>query len=264
MPVSLNLIARSRGALPLFELDASVEWGVDSFVTGRIGGVSVAPYDRLNLATHVGDDPSYVAQNRQRVAAALGLDATHLVTSSQVHGAHVNDVDTWNGETLVGDALVSTRDDVALCVLVADCLPLLFVDTAGPRFAVAHAGWRGLAAGVIAATLTHFENPDTVRVVIGPHISRHRYQVGPEVAQHFTDVDGAVLADLGDRRRLDLSVIALHQLAREGVDVANVALCVPGTDDGSIFFSDRAQRPCGRFGLVARRFYDATPKEGLQ
>jgi YfiH family protein len=264
VPVTLNLAARSRGALPLYELDTMREWGVDAFVTGRDGGVSDAPYGSLNLGTHVDDDPTFVAENRRRVAVALGLDAAGLVTSSQVHGAHVNDVDEWHGEPLVGDAMVSTRDDVALCVLVADCLPLLFVDPAGPRFAVAHAGWRGLAAGVIAATLTRFENPGAVRVVIGPHISPHGYQVGPEVAQHFGDVDGAVLEDVEDRSRLDLTAIALHQLDRGGVDVSGVALCALATDGGSIFFSDRAQRPCGRFGLVARRFYDSSLKEGMK
>lgn len=257
MSVALNLAARSRGDLLVFDLDTMRPWGVDAFVTGRSGGASIGPYESLNLGTHVGDDPTHVAHNRRRVAAALGLAEGALVTTSQVHGAQVNDIDVWNGEPLVGDALVTTRADLALCVLVADCLPLLFVDIAGPRFAVAHAGWRGLAAGVIAATMARFEDPGNVRVVIGPHISPRGYQVGPEVARRFVDVDGAVLEDVDDRSRLNLAAIALHQLAREGVDVNDVALCTPTTDDDSNFFSDRAQRPCGRFGLVARRFYDA-------
>ncbi|MDH2904701.1 MAG: polyphenol oxidase family protein [Actinomycetota bacterium] len=262
MSPTLNLTTRSRGALPLYELDATREWAVDAFITGREGGVSLAPYDSLNLGIHVGDEPSRVAENRRRVAAAMGLDTVNLVTSSQVHGARVNDVDQWRGEPLVGDALVSTRSDVALCVLVADCLPVLLVDTASTRFAVAHAGWRGLVAGVIDATLARFADPSTVRVVIGPHISSRSYQVGPEVAQHFFDLEGAVLDDKGDRHRLDLAVIARHQLTRGGVGEGNVVVCEPGTDEGSIFFSDRAQRPCGRFALVARRFYHSTAKEG--
>ncbi|NNN08091.1 MAG: peptidoglycan editing factor PgeF [Acidimicrobiaceae bacterium] len=259
---TLNLTARLRGDVPLYELDAMNEWGVDAFFTGRGGGVSASPYDSLNLGTHVGDDPTLVAENRRRVAAASQLDVNKLVTTSQVHGAQVNDVDQWNGEPLVGDSLVCTRDDVALVILVADCIPLLFVDTASTRFAVAHAGWRGLMANVIATTLAHFENPDDVRVVIGPHISPAKYQVGPEVAQHFLEVDGAVLADVGDRSRLDLAAIALDQLVRGGLDVSSITRCSPGTDEGTVFFSDRAQRPCGRFALVVRRFYDASPKEG--
>jgi YfiH family protein len=260
----LKLAARMRGALPLYELDTVREFGVEAFVTGRDGGVSGGPYDSLNLGTHVGDEGYRVAENRRRVAAALQLEVSALVTSSQVHGADVNDVDGWSGRELVGDAIVTTRGDVALCVLVADCVPLLFVDTAGPRFAVAHAGWRGLVAGVIPATLARFEGPGDVRVVIGPHISPRAYQVGPEVAQHFARIEGAVLDDVEDRSRLDLAAIALSQLAQCGVVVADVALCSPATDDGAIFFSDRARRPCGRFGLVARRFYDSSLGGGTQ
>ncbi len=262
MLTTLNLVGGWRENLPLYELDETRQWGVDSFVTGRGGGVSVGSYDSLNLATHVGDDIAHVTENRRRVAAAQQLDATALVTSHQVHGTHVNDIDQWNNGPLVGDALVSTRSDVALCVLVADCLPLLMIDTAGPRFAVVHAGWRGLVAGVIAATLAHFENPGALRVVVGPHISTSGYQVGPDVAQHFLEVDGAVHADVGDRSRLDLAVIAQHQLTLGGVATSSIALCAPTTDGGTFFFSDRAQRPCGRFGMVARRLYDASAKEG--
>ena len=264
MPVTLNLVARTRGTLPLYDLDAMREWDVDAFVTGRDGGVSSAPYDTLNLGTHVGDEPTCVTENRRRLAAALQLKSTGLVISSQVHGAHVNDVDGWSGEELVGDAMVTTRGDVTLCVLVADCVPLLFVETTGPRFGVAHAGWRGLVAGVIPATLAHFESPGDVRVVIGPHISPRAYQVGPEVAQHFGGIEGAVLDDVEDRSRLDLTAIALSQLAQCGVDVADVTLCAPATDNGAIFFSDRARHPCGRFGLVARRSYDSSLKEGIK
>jgi YfiH family protein len=264
VPVTLELVARTRVELPLYQLDATREWGVDAFVTGRDGGASRPPYDTLNLGTHVGDRPTCVAENRRRVAAALRLESTALVTSNQVHGAHVNDVDGWSGQELVGDAMVTTRDDVALCVLVADCVPLLFVDTTGPRFGVAHAGWRGLLAGVIPATLRYFARPGDVRVVIGPHISPRTYQVGPEVAQFFSDIEGAVLPDVDGRSRLNLAAIALSQLAQCGVNVDDVALCSAATDDGAIFFSDRAQRPCGRFGLVAHRFYDSSLREGIQ
>jgi YfiH family protein len=257
VPVTLNLVARSRGDLPLYCLEGLREFGVDAVITGRRGGVSTAPFDTLNLGDHVGDDLSSVVQNRRLVAEAMGVDATKLVTQRQVHGAVVNDVDSWNGDVLVGDALVSTRDDVALAALVADCVPLLVVDPRTTKFAVVHAGWRGLVAGVITATLAHFHSPGELRVVIGPHISPARYQVGPEVAAHFDDISGACLADAGDRRRLDLAVVTLSQLTTGGVIANNVTLCNASSDDAA-FFSDRAQRPCGRFGLVARRTsYDA-------
>jgi len=262
VPVALNLVARSRGGLPLFDVGHGRAAGVDAVVTGRRGGVSRAPYDSLNLAPHVGDDPLFVAENRRRVAEAMHLDVAQLVTLRQVHGARVMDADAWTGDEEEGDALVTTRDDVALCVMVADCVPLLFVEPDGSRIAVAHAGWRGLAAGVIAATLEHFANAREVRVVIGPHISSARYQVGPEVAEHFAHVRGACRADGGDRQRLDLGVVATHQLIRGGVLDEHVTSCTPPTDDAHTFFSDRAQRPSGRFGLVARRHpYDASVPE---
>lgn len=253
MPATLNLVPHPRAGLPLYGLGEVLGARVDVVVTGRLGGVSRAPYDSLNLALHVGDDPAAVAENRRRVGVAMDLDVTRLVIASQVHGAQVNDVDGWTGDALVGDALVTTRDDVALCVLVADCVPLVFVEPDGARIAVAHAGWRGLVAGVIPATLSHFARPPEVRVVIGPHISARRYQVGPEVAQHFSTVPGACRADEGDRRRLDLGVIARHQLIANGVRDDHVTHCEPDTDDATTFFSDRAQRPGGRFAMVARR-----------
>jgi len=265
VPATLTLVPRSRAGLPLYDLDELHLAGVDAVITGRLGGVSAAPYDSLNLALHVGDDPLSVAENRRRVAVAMGLDLAQLVIASQVHGAHVNDVDHWSGDALVGDGLVTTRRDVALCVLVADCVPLLFVERNGPRIAVAHAGWRGLVAGVIPATLVSFADPREVSVVIGPHISSDRYQVGPEVVEHFATVPGASHEDLGDRRRLDLGAVALHQLLVSGVTEDHVTRCVPTTDDAQTFYSDRALRPCGRFGLIVRRTsYDSLVKEGTK
>lgn len=265
MPVTVNLTERVRGDLPLYDLATVHAFGVDAVLTGRRGGVSAAPYATLNLGDHVGDDATSVDENRRRVAAAMNVESAQLVTASQVHGAVVNDVDEWRGEPLVGDALVTTREDVALCVLVADCIPMLFVETGSPRFAVAHAGWRGLVAGVIPSTLAHFVIARDVVVVLGPHISPASYEVGPEVAEHFEAIAGACHEGVGGRRRLDLSAIALHQLIQGGVLAEHVTLCSPSTDDGATFFSDRAQRPCGRFGLIARRrSYDSRVQEGTK
>lgn len=253
MSATLTLATRERGGLPLVELDHLRPWGVDAIITARNGGVSRGPYESLNLAAHVGDDPVAVAENRRRVAAAMGVAIDRLVIASQVHGDVVNDVDDWDGTALTGDALVSTRRDVALCVLVADCVPLLFVDSGTARIGVAHAGWRGLARGVVEATLSHFRDPSEVHVVIGPHISLDRYQVGPEVAAHFFDVPHACVEDVGDRWRLDLGAVAEDQLRSRGVLEGHITRCDHSSDDVQLFYSDRAARPCGRFGLVARR-----------
>ena len=264
MPVALNLVAKVRDSLALYEIDVARECGVDAFITRREGGVSRGPYDSLNLGSHVGDDPSAVTQNRERVARVVCLRPEELVISSQVHGAHVIDVDTWCGEELVGDALVTTRDDLALCVVVADCLPILFCERSGARVGLAHAGWRGLIAGVIPAILQNFSARSEVDVVIGPHVSWSSYQVGPEVAQHFEHIPAAVLTDAGDRRRLDLAAIAISQLLEGRINPERIFVSSIPTDGGLVFFSDRAARPCGRFGFVARKFYDSSAKKGTR
>ncbi len=253
MSNGLNLVVEQRGDLSLLVLDQLGNLGIDAVVTSRRGGVSVAPYDQLNLGSHVGDDPDAVDENRRRLAQSLGVTTSALVIAHQVHGSAVHDLDQWDGAALEGDALVSTRTDLALCVLVADCVPLLLADSRGPRFGVAHAGWRGLTGGVIAATLAHFSVPEDVCAVIGPHISADRYQVGPEVAAHFTSVPGALTHDVGDRSRLDLGLVAFERLLAAGVPERNILVCRESTDDIATFFSDRAERPSGRFGLVARR-----------
>lgn len=228
------------------------ELGVDAFVTDRFNGVSEGPFESLNLGDHVGDDVVAVNENRRRVAEAIGVSAARLITVRQVHGSNVLDARAVD-ESSQADAIVSDESDVALAILVADCLPLLLVDDSTSRFALVHAGWRGLAAGTIAATLARFADVRRVHAFIGPSISLEGYQVGPEVARLFADVPRAVLADGGDRSRLDLRQVATTQLLDGGVPDQQIVCSRDVTDGGEVFFSDRAQRPCGRFALVARR-----------
>ncbi len=243
---------RERAGLSVFELDVVRPLGVDAYVTTRDGGVSRAPYDTLNVALHVGDAPEDVATNRRLVAAASGVPIDNLITTEQVHGNHVTVV-TNTHDRAVGDALLTTRDDVALMIMAADCLPLLVVDTATSTIGVIHAGWRGLEAGVLGRSMEHL-SPNTTHVVLGPCISQAAYPVGDDVAQHFRHVDGAVVADATPEKwRLDLALVARHQLRLAGVPDAQVHGFAASTDTGQRFFSDRAQRPCGRFALVARR-----------
>ncbi len=228
--------------------------GVDAFVTTRSGGVSDAPYDSLNLGSHVGDDPERVRENRRRVADAAGVAEEDLVIVDQVHGREVVEIaHSRDAEAARADALTTTSHDIALAILVADCVPVLLVDPVRGRLAVAHAGWRGLVAGVLEGVLARFERPEDVHAFVGPAISGDRYQVGPEVAAHFAAVPGARRPDHGDRSLLDLARVVEHRLRDAGLDDAHVSACVERTDDGTLFFSDRAARPCGRFALVARR-----------
>lgn len=239
-----------RGTLTVHVITEASRLGVDAFVTDRFGGVSEGPYESLNLGDHVGDDVEHVRENRRRVARAANVD--ELVLMRQVHGRDVLDV-TSAGEDYEGDGLFSSSNKLALAVLVADCVPVLLVDEHSNDFAVVHAGWRGLHAGILSSAVARFNDASSLFAFLGPAISRERYQVGPEVASHFSDVPGAVLDDEGDRSLLDLHLIGARQLRQLGLNDANIVLSDQCTDGGGLFFSDRAMRPCGRFALVARR-----------
>lgn len=252
MPTELNLTPEVRGPLSVYPIRAAREFGIDAFVTDRFGGTSDGPYDSLNLGDHVGDDPERVLENRRLVANAIGVTLGDLLIVHQVHGREVALANAVNLDTRA-DAILSSSSSQALAILVADCLPMLLFDESSGVLAVVHAGWRGLRSGVIANAVARFTNPSSVHVFIGPSISFEGYQVGPEVADNFIHIDDAVLADGGDRSRLDLRRVALEQLRVLGVDRERVSMSTQSTDGGETFFSDRANRPCGRFALVARR-----------
>jgi YfiH family protein len=252
MTIEVVLGAEVRDALTVHPVESVRALGVDAFVTDRFGGVSSSPYDSLNLGEHVGDRAKDVRENRRRVAGAIGVDPSRLVIVRQVHGTNALDAlaATPSSEA---DALFTDDSDDALAILVADCVPLLLVDTSSDRLALVHAGWRGLHGGVIARTLQQFSDAAQVHAFLGPSISRESYQVGPEAAVHFAHLSEAVTADVDDRSRLDLGLVATRQLLNGGVLDTSIVRCQQVTDGGEVFFSDRAQRPCGRFALVAKR-----------
>jgi YfiH family protein len=250
--VELTLTTTSRGALNVYPIEFARHFGVQAFVTDRRGGVSQPPYDSLNLGDHVDDVPANVQENRRLVAEAIGVDVGRLVIVNQVHGRDVVAANQATAES-TGDVIVDFGDEFAICVLVADCLPILLVDEDSPTLAVVHAGWRGLQNNVLESALENFEHHDAVHAFLGPCISAEAYQIGPEVAEHFANVPGAVTPDAGDRSRLDLRCVAVAQLLALDVVDSHVTVASQSTDGGTTFFSDRAQRPCGRFALVARR-----------
>jgi YfiH family protein len=252
VPVEVTLTPSRHGVLNVYPVEFARHFGVRAFVTDRSGGVSGAPYDSLNLGDHVGDDPGHVLENRARVADAIGVSPERLIIVNQVHGRDVVNANEASAESS-GDVIVDFGDGFAIAVLVADCLPVLLVDEDSPTLAVVHAGWRGLENNVLESALEHFDHHDAVHAFLGPSISSAAYQVGPEVAEHFTTVSGALIPDAGDRSRLDLRVVAVAQLLDLNVADQHITVATQSTDGGATFFSDRAARPCGRFGLVARR-----------
>lgn len=159
---------------------------VRALMTTRRGGVSQPPYDSLNLAGHVGDDPRAVAENRRILRRHLPSEPLWL---TQVHGTGVAEAGR-DAAGVVADAAVARGVGQVCAVLTADCLPVLFCDTHASVVAAAHAGWRGLAAGVIEATVRAMHlGPARILAWLGPAIGPEAFEVGEEVRQAFIEQD---------------------------------------------------------------------------
>ncbi len=179
----------STAAAPLlWPMNWALPSGVQAVCTTRVGGVSQAPFDGFNLGDHVQDDPYAVAQNRALLQAQLG--GARPVFLSQVHGAQVAQLSSVTPHGTKADACLTQELCVACTIMVADCLPLLFTDDAGQVVAAAHAGWRGLAAGVIEQTVHAMcdkagVDPQQVRAWLGPCIGSDAFEVGEDVRVAF-------------------------------------------------------------------------------
>ncbi len=192
--------------------------GVRAASTTRAGGVSEGDWAGLNLALHVGDDPRRVALNRERLRQALQLPA-EPAWLRQVHGCDVAELGRAAAACEADAAFADTPGQVC-AVLTADCLPVLFADRRGRAVAAAHAGWRGLAAGVLEATLARFDDPGEVIAWLGPAIGPAAFEVGDEVREAFLSADpgasGAFVPHRG-RWRADLYALARRRLAAAGI-----------------------------------------------
>jgi polyphenol oxidase len=244
--------------------------GVDVAFTTRFGGTSKGRFASLNLGLHVGDDSEAVIENRRIAADAFGAPLDRFVFSSQVHGNRVAVVDQsacGNGVRSIDDALPRTDAVVTgvagpvLAILVADCVPIVLVDPRQRVLACVHAGWRGTSArildGAVEAMMRLGARPGDVVAGLGPAVAPAAYQVGTEVAEAVTSAFAgsppAVLCEDGaDKWRLDL-VGTNHQLLCDiGINPERIWIFPATTGEHSPYFSDRAQRPCGRFALLAR------------
>jgi len=224
---------------------------VRAVATTRTGGISTGPYASLNLGDHVGDDPAAVAGNRRRLADALGLPATpHWLR--QVHGTGVVHASA-GANAPRADASIASASGAVCVVLTADCLPVLFCDEAGRHVAAAHAGWRGLAAGVLEASITALDAagaaPQSLFAWIGPAIGAAAYEVGDDVRSALLAADpraGArFAANPRGRWQLDLAGLARDRLASAGVTrVSGGTLCTHA--EPARFFSHRRDVTCGR------------------
>ena len=234
--------------------------GVGALMTTRAGGFSAAPFDAMNLGRRVGDDSALVARNEALFAAALGAVPVYL---KQVHGCKVLRLeasDSAQGTTRrEADASVTTQPGLACTVLVADCLPVLFAAAQGRAVAAAHAGWRGLAAGVLEATLAEVCSAarcDSAQVQcwLGACIGARRFEVGADVLQAF-GVDPKCGSAPGFEARNNGKWLAdLVWLARSRLKAAGVSEISGGQwctfEDEARFFSYRRERITGRMAAA--------------
>lgn len=231
--------------LPDWPAPASVR----ACVTTRVGGASQAPFDSLNLGDHVSDDPLAVAENRRRLVERLGCEPAWL---RQVHSPDA--VRAGCSQVLTADANWTDEPGRACAVLTADCLPALFCDRSGTRVAAAHAGWRGLAGGVLENTVAALALPaDQVLVWLGPAIGPQSFEVGgevreafvaqhPEAAQAFVESHnpGKFLGDLYLLARIRLAAVGVTAVYGGGLD----------TFTDARFFSYRRAPRTGRFASL--------------
>jgi YfiH family protein len=242
-------------ALPLLR-SAAIPAAFRHGFTTRAGGVSVAPYDSLNLGGKWGDVPERVAENRRRLARAAGAP---LFVATQVHGAAIARVRPGDAPAdLAGvkaDGLCSDRPDVALGIFVADCIPALVADPRTGAFAAVHAGWRGTVAGVLPAAVRalqeHFgARPADLRVALGPAIGACCFEVGPEVIAAFeAELPGAraagVVVEGGDGGKPSIDLKRANRVLLERAGVAPEAIdagdeCT--SSDRGRFYSYRRDR----------------------
>lgn len=238
--------------LALIEPDWPAPPGIRAASSLRPGGVSGGAYASLNLGNHVGDAPEQVVQNRRKLAEALGLPA-EPVWLEQVHSNRVVRADA--PDSLTADAAYTCAPGVVCAVMTADCLPVLLCSRDGEAVAAVHAGWKGLADGVIEAAVAAMDS-QALMAWLGPAIGPQAFEVGGEVREHFLR-NGAEFAagfqEVGGGQWLaDIYQLARITLGRLGVaEVYGGGWCTYSHPDD--FFSYRRDRVTGRMATLVWR-----------
>ena len=225
---------------------------VSALITTRAGGVSVGPFASMNPADHVNDEPHAVGRNREILRALLPHEPHWL---KQVHSALVHRVRGDPTDLPEADATVSAINHQVCVVLTADCLPVLFCAEDGSEVGAAHAGWRGLAAGILEKTVQAMAHTGAqLLAYLGPAIGPHAYEVGPEVRAEFIQAEAQAAAAFqpvagSDKYLADLYMLARQRLARVGVTrVYGGNYCT--YSEPQRFFSYRREGETGRMASL--------------
>ncbi len=234
-----------------FAPDWPLPQGVRALQTTRLGGASGGVWSGFNLGDHVGDDAAAVAANRAALAAAIGHEPHWL---QQVHGTAVSNLDLGPAAPVEADAAIARLPGRVCAVMTADCLPLLLCAADGSVVGAVHAGWRGLLAGVIEATIRGMRVPDgRLLAWLGPAIGPSAFEVGDEVRSAFLAADDAALSCFvpspGGRWLADLYGLARQRLAAAGVSQVSGGDCCTYADGGR-FFSYRRDGVTGRMATL--------------
>lgn len=222
--------------------------GVAACSSTRIGGVSLPPYDSLNLGAHCGDNLDDVEENRRLFYAAASLPSKP-VWLEQVHGTEVLKLTGGPYFSKRADASYSSTPGTVCAVMTADCLPVLFCNKAGTEVAAAHAGWRGLCEGVLEETIICFKDaPENIIAWLGPAIGPEAFEVGPEVREAFMAKD--LQADSAFRPSGEKYIADIYTLARQRLSAAGINHIYGGDrctySEAGDFFSYRRDRTTGR------------------
>lgn len=249
---------KSKGAIPLFTFEnLSRVSNLAHFITTRAGGVSLFPYNSLNLGLHTNDNSDHVLANRSLLADATGIAKENFLYASQVHSGDVKIIDSAAIENGIlsqnprTDATITNLPGICLMVMVADCVPVLLFDPVKRVSAVIHAGWRGtvhhITSNTVYAMVEHFGcDPSDIIAGIGPSIGPCCYEVGEDVrdfvAQSFGTTEGyLILKNDSPKPHFDLWYANQKQLADNGLNQENIEtseICTQCNSD--IFFSSRA------------------------
>ena len=229
--------------------------GVRALSTTRLDGTSEGPWQCFNLGDHVGDDPAAVARNRRELAIEAGLEPGNIAWLRQVHGTRVVSLAEAVPADTEADASITERPGLACAILTADCLPVLFCNLAGTRVGAAHAGWRGLSAGVLEQVVAGLGPADTLMAWLGPAIGPSHFEVGPEVLDAFLDFDtNSSLAFSARGARPGHFMADIWLLARQRLELAGVTRIFGGglctVSDPQRFFSYRRDGQTGRMASL--------------